>query len=85
MADATAAATTGMSLGTGLVSIGAGLAIAGGAIATGMAQAAIGSAAMGVIAERPEDMMKLLVYLALPETIVIFGFVIGIMLTLKVA
>ena len=67
----------------GMLGIGAALAIGLGALATGWAQATIGSAAMGVIAERSEEANKLLVYMALPETIVIFAFVIGILLTLK--
>ena len=67
----------------GMLGIGAALAIGLGALATGWAQASIGSAAMGVIAERSEEANKLLVYMALPETIVIFAFVIGILMTLK--
>ncbi len=72
-----------ISIGTGLIGIGAGIAIAGGALESGWAQATIGAAAMGVIAERPEESSKLLVYLALPETIVIFGFVIAILMALN--
>jgi len=67
----------------GMFGIGAALAIGLGALATGWAQATIGAAAMGVIAERTEEANKLLVYMALPETLVIFAFVIGILLTLK--
>ena len=68
---------------TGALGIAAALAMIGGAVATAWAQASIGSAAMGVIAERSEEANKLLVYMALPETIVIFAFVIGILMTLK--
>jgi len=49
------------------------------ALATAWAQATIGASAMGVIAEKPEESSKLLIYLALPETLVIFGFVVGLM------
>lgn len=64
--------------------LGAGLAILGGAIGTGWAQAAIGSSAMGVIAEKPDQASKLLVWLAIPETIVIFGFVVAFLLIGKI-
>jgi len=77
-----------MDLGSGIatfgIALGAAAAIFGGAIGTGMAQSAIGSAGMGVIAERPEEAGKLLIWLVIPETIVIFGFVIGILLALKI-
>jgi len=75
-------------IGSGLaalgIPVGAGIAMLGGALGTAMAQSAIGSAAMGVIAEKPEEAGKLLIWLVIPETIVIFGFVIAIMLVLKV-
>ncbi|MCR4335185.1 MAG: ATPase [archaeon] len=70
--------------GVGGIAIGAAIAIAGGAIGTGMAQSAIGAAAMGVIAEKPEQAGKLIIWIAIPETIVIFGFVIAILLALAV-
>ena len=77
-----------MELGAGLatlgLALGAAVAVAGGALGTALAQSAIGSAGMGVIAERPEEAGKLLVWLVIPETIVIFGFVIAILLTLKI-
>ncbi|MEW6329666.1 MAG: ATPase [Candidatus Micrarchaeota archaeon] len=66
------------------IALASSIAMAGGALATAWAQATIGSSAMGVIAEKPEEANKLLVYLALPETIVIFAFVVAILLTLKV-
>ena len=62
-------------LGNGLVALGAGLAIMGGALATAWAQASIGSALMGLLAEKDEP--KALLFLALPETLVILGFVIA--------
>jgi V/A-type H+-transporting ATPase subunit K len=64
----------------GLIALGAGVAIGLGAIATGMAQASIGSSGMGVLAEKPEEFTKVLICLALPETIVILGFVIAFFL-----
>jgi len=78
-----------MDLGSGIamfgIALGAGVAVLGGAIGTAMAQGAIGAAGMGVIAERPEEAGRLLIWLVIPETIVIFGFVIGILLALKIS
>ena len=64
----------------GLIAISAGLSIGIGALATGMAQASIGSSGMGVLAEKPEEFTKVLICLALPETLVILGFVIAFLL-----
>ena len=64
----------------GAYAIGAGIALLGGAIGTGIAQASIGSAIMGVIAERPEDTFKLIIYIAIPELIVLLGFVVAFLL-----
>ncbi len=64
----------------GLIALGAGLAMGLGALATGWAQSAIGSSGMGLLAEKPEEFTKVLICLALPETLVILGFVIAFML-----
>ncbi len=64
----------------GLIALGAGLAIGLGALATGIAQSAIGSSGMGVLAEKPEEFTKVLICLALPETLVILTFVIAFLL-----
>lgn len=71
--------------GTAAIAIAAGIAVFGGALGTAWAQTAIGSSAMGVIAERPEQASKLIIWLAIPETMVIFGFVVALLLTLKIA
>ncbi|MEM0087230.1 MAG: hypothetical protein QW774_01000 [Candidatus Micrarchaeaceae archaeon] len=65
-----------------IAAIGAGIAIAGGAIGTGMAQSGIGSAGLGLIAEKPDQMGIVLLFLVLPETLLIFGFVIAILVML---
>ncbi|MEM4366663.1 MAG: hypothetical protein QW035_00840 [Candidatus Anstonellales archaeon] len=65
----------------GAIALASGIAIACGAIATAYAQASIGSAAMGVIAEKPESSGMLLIYLALPETILILSFIVAFLLT----
>lgn len=66
----------------GLIAIGAGLAIGLAAIGTGFAQARIGSAGAGALAERPELFGNILVLLALPETMVILGFAVSAMIIL---
>lgn len=64
----------------GLIAIGAGLAIGFGALGTAWVQASVGSSAMGVIAERPEEASKLLIYILIPESILILAFVIAFLL-----
>src|SRR5690606_28339936 len=61
----------GPGIGSGLIALGAGLAIG---------QSAIGSAGAGTLAERPEAFGQILIYLVIPETLIIFGFVIAFFL-----
>ncbi len=68
------------SIGDGLIALGAGLAIGIGAIGVGLAQASIGSAGAGTLAERPEAFGQILIYLVIPETLIIFAFVIAFFL-----
>ncbi|HRQ10387.1 MAG: V-type ATP synthase subunit K [Trueperaceae bacterium] len=79
-AVAFAQSVSGPGLGAGLIALGAGLAIGLAAIAVGIAQAAIGSAGAGLLAERPEAFGQILIYLVIPETLIIFGFVIAFFL-----
>lgn len=79
-----AGAPAGAGTGAGLLGVGAGLAIGLGAVGTGIAQSRIGGAAAGVIAERPEMFGTMLVLLVIPETLVIFGFVIAFFLYGKI-
>jgi len=58
----------------------AGLCVAICGFATAFAQSKIGAAGAGVIAERPEAAAMCIVLLAIPETIVILGFVVAAML-----
>ena len=67
-------------IGSGLLGIGAGLAIGLGAIGTGIAQQQAIAAVIGAIAEDPKMFGKGLFFIVLPETLVIFGLVIAIML-----
>jgi V/A-type H+/Na+-transporting ATPase subunit K len=65
---------------TGLIAIAAGLAIGLSALATGYAQARIGAAAMGLIAEKPELAGRAILLVAIPETLVILGFAVAAMI-----
>ncbi len=67
-------------IGTGLVAIGAGTAVGLSAIAAGIAEKDIGSAAVGAMAERDETFGKALILTVIPETLVIFGLVIAILI-----
>jgi V/A-type H+-transporting ATPase subunit K len=71
-----------MDLTTGLLAIGAGLAVGLAALATGLAQGRIGSAGVGALAEKPELFGSILIMLALPETLVILGFAVAAMIIL---
>jgi V/A-type H+-transporting ATPase subunit K len=62
----------------GLIALSASLAIGLAALATGIAQKAIGPAAIGAMMEDKSFFGKGLVLIALPETIIIFGFVIAL-------
>lgn len=64
----------------GLLAIGAGIAVGLGAIATGYAQARIGSAGIGALAEKPELTGRVILLVAIPETLVILGFAVAAMI-----
>ncbi len=68
------------SIGKGLIGLGIGLAVGLGALGTGVAQARIGSAGVGAVAEKPGMFGTALIFLLLPETLVIFGLVIAFIL-----
>ncbi|MBI5635567.1 ATPase [Candidatus Micrarchaeota archaeon] len=72
-------------VGIGLVAIGAGIAIGAGAIATAWVQSMVGSAGMGLMAEKDGKEGQVLLFMALPETMVILGFVVAFLIisTLK--
>ena len=70
----------GNGIGSGLMAIGAGLAVGLAGIGTGTAQAGVGAGGTGAIAEKPEALVNVLILFAIPETIVILGFVIAFML-----
>ncbi len=65
----------------GMIAISAALAIGLSAIATAMAQSRIGAAMAGAIAERPELVGSAIILVAIPETMVILGFVVAFIIT----
>ncbi|VVB98245.1 ATP synthase subunit c [uncultured archaeon] len=81
MADAATLVDVGS---VGWIGVGAGLAMLGGAIGTGLAQSSVGASAVGVIAEKPEEMSKLILFYLIPETLVVFGFVVAFLLIGKI-
>lgn len=66
------------------LAIGAGLAIGLAGLGTAIAQRDIGAAAVGATAENEGFLGKSLIYVAIPETIVILGFVIAFFLYGKI-
>jgi V/A-type H+-transporting ATPase subunit K len=74
-----------MDVAVGLIAIGAGIAIAGAGIGTALAQKEIGAAAVGAAAENDKMFGRGLIYMVIPETIVIFGFAIAYLLFSKMA
>jgi V/A-type H+/Na+-transporting ATPase subunit K len=71
-------------VGAGLVAIGAALAVGITAYASGVAEGQIGAAAVGAIAEDEKLFGKGLILTVIPETLVIFGLVIAILLIGKI-
>ena len=67
-------------LAVGLIAVASALAIGLSALATAWAQSRIGSAGAGTIAERPDSAGTIIVLVAIPETMVILGFVVSIVM-----
>ena len=65
---------------TAFIALGAALAVGLCALATGLAQSRIGAAGCGAIAEKPESAGTVILLMAIPETMVILGFVVGVIL-----
>lgn len=55
-----------------------------GAIGAGIAISAVGAAAMGAIGEKPEIAGQAIIFVALAEGIVVFGFISALMILAKV-
>jgi V/A-type H+/Na+-transporting ATPase subunit K len=67
-------------IATGLIAIGAALAVGMAALGTGLAQSRIGAAGAGTIAEKPESVGSIILLVAIPETMLILGFVVAIVI-----
>jgi V/A-type H+-transporting ATPase subunit K len=79
-AQPAAAAAGEVSIGKGLALIGIGIPTALASIAAAIALGPVGSAALAVLAEKPEMFGRSLVYLGLAEGIAIYGLVISILM-----
>lgn len=63
-----------------LLGFAAALAIGLSALATAWAQSKIGAAGAGALAEKPELTATVIILVAIPETMVILGFVVAAMI-----
>jgi V/A-type H+-transporting ATPase subunit K len=63
-----------------LLAIAASFSVGITAIGTGIAQSRIGAAGAGTIAEKPESAGTIVLLVAIPETMVILGFVVAIVI-----
>lgn len=66
-------------IASGIIAIGAGIAVGLTGLASGLAERDIGAAAVGAITEDQSLFGKSMVLMVLPETIVIFGLVVAIL------
>ena len=64
----------------GAIAAAAALAVGIGSIAAGYAVARVGAAALGAASERPELLMRSLIFVGLAEGIAIYGLLIAILL-----
>jgi len=65
------------------LSLAAALAVGVPAIATAWAQSRIGPAAAATLAEKPELSATAVILVAIPETMVILGFVVAVLILLE--
>ncbi len=80
-------ATEAVSQGTGHAGyafIAAAVAVGLSCIAAGIAVAAVGAAAMGAVAERPELMGRSIIFVGLAEGIAIYGLIVAIIMLGKI-
>jgi V/A-type H+/Na+-transporting ATPase subunit K len=80
MADAVMTLEMVQASQVGMKAIGAGLAVGLTGVGTGVAEMGIGAAAVGAIAENKDFFGLGLLFTVIPETIVIFGLVVGLLL-----
>ena len=69
-----------MAIESGIIGIAAAIAIGSSALAAAWAETRIGTAAVGAIAEKEELFGKGLILTVIPETLVIFGLVVAILI-----
>jgi len=67
-------------LAAGMTALAAAAAVGLCALATGNAQSRIGAAGCGTLAEKPELSGTVILLVAIPETMVILGFVVAVVL-----
>jgi V/A-type H+-transporting ATPase subunit K len=63
-----------------IIALAAAIAVGISAVATAWVQSRIGSAGAGALAEKPELRGTVIVMLAIPETLVILGFVVAVLI-----
>jgi V/A-type H+-transporting ATPase subunit K len=66
----------------GLIALAAALVVGMTGLATTLAQGRIGAAGAGAIAEKPSVAGSIMILVAIPETVVILGFVVAAMILL---
>jgi V/A-type H+-transporting ATPase subunit K len=69
-----------MELEKAIIALAAAFAIGLSALATAWAQSRIGAAGAGALAEKPELTATIIILVAIPETMVILGFVVAAMI-----
>lgn len=85
LAQTTVIAARGeISMGLGVAIVGVGLPTGLAAIGAALALGPVGSAALAVVAEKPEMFGRTLIYLGLAEGIAIYGLVMSILLLGKI-
>lgn len=77
---ATVAADAGTNSQLMWVCLSAAIAFSIGALSAGIAISNVGSAAMGAISEKPEIASQALIFIALAEGLVVFGFITALMI-----
>jgi len=65
------------------IALSAALVLAVSAIATAWAQSRIGAAGAATLAEKPELSGTVIILVAIPETMVILGFVVAVLIILR--
>jgi V/A-type H+-transporting ATPase subunit K len=68
----------------GMVAIAAALAMMAAALGTAKVQAAIGAGGTGALAEKPDLFVSIVILIAIPETIIVLGFVMSLLLWTKI-